>query len=64
MHEHQDKITQELKDQINSAITDLREKMNGENVEAIEEGTKRVKDLSLEIGKQIYANQGQQQSEA
>jgi len=34
--------------------------MNGENVEAIEEGTKRVKDLSLEIGKQIYANQGQQ----
>jgi molecular chaperone DnaK len=62
LHEHGDKVPQNIKDDINAAVADLRQKMTTDESAAIREAMEKVKTLSMEIGKSIYSQQQSQQS--
>jgi len=62
IHEHKDKVPENVKNDIETAIQELKEKMNAEDLEGMRSGIDKVKNLSLEIGKSIY--QGQQGQES
>ena len=55
--EHDSKIPQNIKDQINGDITALEEAVSSEDVEKIKESLERLKTSSMEIGKAIYSQQ-------
>jgi len=64
--EHSAKIPQNVKDQINGDITKLNEALTNENPEEIKEALERLKNSSMEIGKAIYSqggDEGSQQSQ-
>lgn len=61
MHEHKDKIPENIKNDLNSAITELKEFMAKDDIEGMRQGIEKVKTVSLEIGKSIY--QGQPKAE-
>lgn len=63
IHEHNDKIPENVKTDITQAISELKEKMTADDVEGMRQGIDKVKNLSLEIGKSIYSNQGQSQQQ-
>jgi hypothetical protein len=44
-----------VKDQVNGDIAHLKEKMNGEDGDAIREALEKLKTSSMEIGKSIYS---------
>jgi molecular chaperone DnaK len=56
LQEHNDKIPQNVKDQITGDITSLNEAMTTEDGEQIREALERLKNSSMEIGKAIYSN--------
>ena len=61
MHEHNDKIPENLKNDLNSAISELKQKMAEDDVEGMRQGIEKVKTVSLEIGKSIYQSQPRQE---
>ena len=61
MHEHKERIPENIKNDINSSIQELKEKMNSDDVEGMRQAIEKIKTQSLEIGKSIY--QGQARSE-
>lgn len=56
--EHSDKIPQNVKDQVNGDITALNEAITTEEPEKIREALERLRNSSMEIGKAMYAQQG------
>ncbi|CAG9318704.1 DNAK_1 [Blepharisma stoltei] len=66
IHEHKDKVPENVSNDIAQAISELKEKMNADDVDGMRAGIDKIKNLSLEIGKSIYQgqqNQGQQQEQ-
>jgi molecular chaperone DnaK len=61
MHEHKDRIPENVKNDINSSIQELKEKMSSDDVEGMRQAIEKIKTQSLEIGKSIY--QGQARTE-
>ena len=57
MREHEDKLDDELKRSIESAIADLKAVMDGEDPEVIEEKVRAVAMASMKLGEKIYAEQ-------
>ena len=62
--EHSDKIPQNVKDQVNGDITALNEAITTEEPEKIREALERLRNSSMEIGKAMYANTGDQGGDA
>jgi hypothetical protein len=54
-------VPENVKNDLNSAISELKEHMAKDDVEGMRQGIEKVKTVSLEIGKSIY--QGQPKSE-
>jgi len=63
LSEHSAKIPQNVKDQINGDITKLNEALTNENPEEIKEALERLKNSSMEIGKAIYSQGGDEGSQ-
>ena len=61
LHEHKDKVPENVKNDLNQAISELKEQMAKDDVEGMRQGIEKVKTVSLEIGKSIY--QGQAKTE-
>ncbi|OMJ70234.1 hypothetical protein SteCoe_31832 [Stentor coeruleus] len=61
MHEHKDRVPENVKNDLNQAIAELKEKMAKDDIEGMKQGIEKVKTVSLEIGKSIY--QGQAKTE-
>ena len=58
--EHESKISEQLKSNLTQAIAELREAMGRDDTTAMKSGLEKVKSMSLEIGKAIYQQAGQQ----
>ena len=63
LHDHSDKIADSGKDELNGAIGDLREKMEQDDVDGMKEGIEKVKNIAMELGKQIHQANSQQASD-
>ncbi len=66
LQEHDDKIPQNVKDQVNGDITALNEAMTTDEADQIREALDRLKNSSMEIGRAIYSQanaEGEQQAE-
>ena len=55
LQEHDDKIPQNVKDQVNGDITALNEAMTTDEADQIREALDRLKNSSMEIGRAIYS---------
>lgn len=51
MHDHSDKITDSMKDELNGAISDLKEKMDQDDIDGMKDGIEKVKNVAMELGK-------------
>merc|ERR1712039_513908 len=51
LHDHGDKINDSGKDELKSAIADLREKMDQDDIDGMKEGVEKVKNVAMEVGK-------------
>lgn len=60
LKEYGDKIPQAEKDSIEKSIVDLRSAMEGENVEAINNGVETVTQESMKIGQHIYSQSAEE----
>jgi molecular chaperone DnaK len=60
LKEYGDKIPQAEKDSIEKAITNLRSAMEGDNIEAINNGVETVTQESMKIGQYIYSQSAQE----
>merc|ERR1711937_875460 len=63
LQEHAAKIPQNVKDQVRGDISTVNEAIVAENAEKITEALDRLKNTSMEIGKSIYSNPDESQSE-
>merc|ERR1740139_1750420 len=59
--EHGAKILDNIKEQVRNDISSLNEAIVSENEEQIREGVEKLKNSSMEIGKSIYSNEGDNQ---
>ncbi|MBL4700409.1 MAG: molecular chaperone DnaK, partial [Phycisphaeraceae bacterium] len=64
LKEHEEKITDEIKTQIEEAITDLEEKVKGEDTVAIQEAITKLGEVSQELGKAVYEKMAAEQASA
>lgn len=51
LHDHADKVTDSMKDELNGAISDLQSKMEADDIEGMKEGIEKVKNIAMELGK-------------
>ena len=63
LEEHGDKIDETAKESIQTAITDLRTALEGEDVEAIKSKTQALADASMKLGEAIYKAQAEAETE-
>ena len=63
MKEHEAKIAEQLKTNLTETIAELREAMGKDDVTEMKSKLEKLKNLSLEIGKAIYQQAGQQKTE-
>ena len=66
LQEHNEKIPDNVKDQVRGDITSLRETMEGDDPESIRNALETLKNSSMEIGKAIYSQSsegGEEQTE-
>jgi molecular chaperone DnaK (HSP70) len=61
IHEHKDKVPENVINDLNQAIGELKEKMEKDDIEGMRQGIEKVKTVSLEIGKSIYQGQAKNQ---
>jgi molecular chaperone DnaK len=54
LEEHGDKVSAEIRGNIESAISNLEDKLKGEDKTAIEAALKQLNDASIELGKAVY----------
>ena len=59
LEEHGDKVSSEVRGNIESAINDLEEKIKGEDLEAIQKSRQNLASAAEELGKAIYEQQAQ-----
>jgi molecular chaperone DnaK len=64
LKEHEDKITDEIKKQIEVAATDLEEKIKGEDTQAIKDAITKLGEVSQELGKAVYEKMAKEQAAA
>merc|ERR1711957_510932 len=55
------KVPDNIKEQVRNDISSLNEAIVSENEEQIREGVEKLKNSSMEIGKSIYSNEGDNQ---
>lgn len=60
--EHKERVPQTVVDQVQSAVSDLKGSLEGEDAELIRQNIEKVKTASLEVGKAIYS-QGSQNTQ-
>jgi len=63
LNEYKDKIAAEDKEAIETAIKELREAVEAEDLEQIKEKTNAVQGATMKIGESIYKDAGDQQGE-
>jgi len=54
LEEHGDKVSQEVRTNIERALSDVEEKMKGEDPEALKRAIEQLETASMELGKAIY----------
>jgi molecular chaperone DnaK len=64
LEEHGERVSAETRSNIESAISNLEEKIKGDDKSAIEAALKQVNDASMELGKVMYEQAAQQQAAA
>ncbi len=64
LEEHGDKISSEVRGNIESAVDNLKDKIKGDDKDAIEAALKQLSDASMELGKAVYEATAAQQSAA
>ena len=62
IHEHKDRIPENVKTDLDQAIAELKDHMAKDDVEGMRQGIEKVKTVSLEIGKSIYQNQPKEEA--
>ena len=63
LEEHGDKVSQEARGEIESAISNLEEKVKGDDGNAIEAAMNQLETASAELGKAVYEATAQQATE-
>merc|ERR1711871_872663 len=63
LQEHGAKIPQNIKDQVRGDISEVNEAIVSENSDRIQEALEKLKNTSMEIGKAIYSQGGDESSE-
>ncbi len=58
LEEHGDKVSGDIRGNIESAISNLEEKLKGDDKDAIEAASKQLETTAMELGKAIYEAQG------
>jgi molecular chaperone DnaK len=56
--DNEDKVPAEVKDEVNAAVADLKEKLKGEDSAAIREASEKLSTVSQKLGQALYANAG------
>jgi len=64
LEEHGGKVSNEIRGQIESALSSLEEKIKGEDKEAIERAMKELEKASMELGKAVYEEEAKKASAA
>ena len=64
LEEHGDKVSPEVRGQIESAANDVEERIKGDNVDAIKAALTALSQAAMELGKVIYEQTTQQQADA
>ncbi len=54
LEEHGEKLTSEVRGNIESAISNLEDKIKGDDKDAIEAALKQFNEVSIELGKAVY----------
>jgi len=58
LEEHGEKVSSDIRGNIESAISNLEEKLKGDDKDAIEAASKQLETAAMELGKAIYESQG------
>ena len=58
LEQHGDKVSPEIRGNIESALSNLEDKLKGEDKRAIEAAIKQLNDVSIELGKAVYQATG------
>ena len=58
LEEHGDKVGGDVRGNIESAISNLEEKLKGDDKDAIEAASKQLETAAMELGKAVYEAQG------
>ncbi|MBF9068274.1 molecular chaperone DnaK [Streptacidiphilus fuscans] len=56
--DNEDKVPGDVKDEVNAAVADLKEKLKGEDSAAIREASEKLSTVSQKLGQALYANAG------
>ena len=62
LEEHGDKVSPEVRGSIESAMTNLEDKIKGDDAPPIEAALKQLEEVSIELGKAVYESVAQQAS--
>ncbi|AXI78446.1 molecular chaperone DnaK [Peterkaempfera bronchialis] len=58
LKDNEDKVPADVKSEVESAVTDLKETLKGEDTAAIREATEKVSTTAQKLGQALYANAG------
>ncbi len=64
LKEHEDKVSEDIKKQIEDAAADLEEKVKGEDAQAIKDAITKLGEVSQELGKAVYEKMAAEQQAA
>ena len=64
LSEHRDKLSADDLAAVESALTEAKEAMNGEDLERMQNAKSNLDSAAMKIGQAMYANQGQSQQES
>ncbi|WP_037601367.1 molecular chaperone DnaK [Streptacidiphilus rugosus] len=56
--DNEDKVPGEVKDEVNAAVVELKDKLKGEDTAAIREASEKLSTVSQKLGQALYANAG------
>ncbi|MEY9843338.1 molecular chaperone DnaK [Streptacidiphilus sp. MAP5-3] len=56
--DNEDKVPGDVKDEVNAAVAELKEKLKGEDSAAIREASEKLSTVSQKLGQALYANAG------
>ena len=64
LEEHGEKVSSEVRANIESALSNLEEKIKGDDKDAIEAAFQQLETVSMELGKAVYESAAQQAGSA